>query len=126
MAEPHSDPALVGALKHLAPFMPGVAGAILSLTWGERLTPRQKLAALGVGLAMAFWAAPAFLVVIGRWTPDLARSPSVISLAGLAFGLFGMTLATAMQRVIAHVRVSLELGPLKIGDRHGMDDGASS
>lgn len=126
MAEPHQDPALVNLLKQVAPYMPGVAGAVLSLAWGEKLSPRQKLFGIGIGFVMAVWVGPAFLVLIGLRWPDLAKSSQVVLATGLLFGLFGMTLASAAQRLITAARIKFQMGPIEIGSRHGMDDGASS
>lgn len=122
MAEPHSDPVLIGALKHVAPYIPGVAGAVLSLVWGERLSPWEKTGAIGVGLVMAFWGAPGVLEVMAIWWPALAHSTSVISMTGAMLGLFGMAIATTLRRLITYVQVKIELGPLKVSERGSVFD----
>lgn len=111
---PMGEPQVAALIGKWAAYAPGIGGAILSMTWGEKLTVREKLIGVAVGLAMAFWVAPGFLVFLGHWWPQEVASPQVISMAGAVFGLFGMTLATAVKRFVTTIRVQLALGPLKI------------
>ena len=111
---PMGEPQMAAVLGKIAAYAPGIGGAILSMTWGEKLTVHEKLIGVAVGLAMAFWVAPGFLVFLGHRWPQEVASPQVISMAGAVFGLFGMTLATAVKRFVTTIRVQLALGPLKI------------
>ena len=111
---PMGEPQMAAVLGKIAAYGPGVGGAILSMTWGEKLTVREKLIGVAVCLAMAFWVAPGFLVFLGHWWPQEVASPQVISMTGAVFGLFGMTGATAIKRFVTTIRVQLALGPLKI------------
>lgn len=111
---PMGEPQVAALIGKWAAYAPGIGGAILSMTWGEKLTVHEKLIGVAVGLASAFWFAPGFLVILGHWWPQEVRSPQVISMTGAVFGLFGMTGATAVKRFVTTIRVQLALGPLKI------------
>lgn len=66
MADNTGDPHLLAVLSKLAPMTPGVAGAVLSLAFGEKLTVRGKTISVVIGLASALWIAPAVIAEIGR------------------------------------------------------------
>lgn len=59
MADNPGEPQIAAALKALAPYAPGFAGAVLSLAFVEQLTLRGKAVCVAVGLASAMFAAPA-------------------------------------------------------------------
>lgn len=89
MADQAPEPQLVASLKFFAPYVPGVAGAVLALAFLEKLTPRGRVLAVGVGLASASFLGPALSAVADLFWPGVM--PATVD-AGIKFlaGLLGM------------------------------------
>lgn len=62
---PQPGTGLSELLRHFTPYAPIVAGAVMSMAFGERLTIRGKVLSAVVGLGAAFWIAPA----CATWRP---------------------------------------------------------
>lgn len=65
---PPPSGALGDLVRLIAPYVPGFAGAILSMAFGEKLTIRGKLLSVAAGLASVLWVAPAMVAIAGIWT----------------------------------------------------------
>lgn len=121
MADNTGDPTLLAALSKLAPMTPGVAGAVLSLAFGEKLTVRGKALSVMIGLAAALWIAPAVIAILGAVWP-WGKFPSELGNA-ITFltGLMGMiTLAGLAQAIGKYAGdplklIKFEMGGLRIG-----------
>jgi hypothetical protein len=121
MADNTGDPTLVAVLSKLAPMTPGVAGAVLSLAFGEKLTVRGKTVSVVIGLASALWIAPAAIAILAALWP-WGKFPSELGNA-ITFltGLMGMiTLAGLAQAVGKYAGdplklIKFEMGGLRIG-----------
>lgn len=121
MADNSGDPTLVAALSKLAPMAPGVAGAVLSLAFGEKLTVRGKAVSVLIGLAAALWIAPFMIVVLGALWP-WGKFPSEASNA-ITFltGLLGMIALAGLAQAVGKYAgdplklIKFEAGGLRIG-----------
>lgn len=92
MTEPAPGPNLAAAVKAVWPYLPGVAGAVLSMAIAEKLPLRRKLISLACGLAAAIWLAPLIAALIGVFWPAGAQNEAVLAGLGLICGLSGMAL----------------------------------
>lgn len=91
MAEtPSPSGALAEALRHMAPYLPGFAGAVLSMAVGERLTIRGKLLSAAVGMACVVFIAPTLSEVAALFWPGDSLPTAVVTTIGFVSGLFGM------------------------------------
>jgi len=90
MADTPGEPHLLAVLSKLAPLTPGIAGAVLSMAFGEKLNVRGKTISVCIGLACALWLAPALIALLGAVWPwgkiptEMAQAITFLS------GLFGM------------------------------------
>ena len=98
---PQTGGGLTEALKHLAPYAPIVAGAMLSMAFGEKLTIRGKMLSAVVGLAAAFWIAPALCDVAALFWPGDKLPTSIVAVIGLACGAFGMVILAGLAQALA-------------------------
>lgn len=89
-------PNLAATLKMLWPYLPGVAGAVLSMMVAEKLDLKGKLVSLACGLAASVWLAPMAAAMLGLVWPALATDPRTIAFLGLLCGLCGMALFTGL------------------------------
>lgn len=89
MAEQTPEPNLLAALKVLAPYLPGFAGAVLALAFLEKLTPRGRIVAVAVGLASASFLGPALSALADLFWPGLMPA-SVDGAIKFLAGLLGM------------------------------------
>lgn len=120
MADNPGEPHLLAALSKIAPYMPGAAGALLSMAFGEKLTLHAKVMSLAVGISAVLWLAPAladgFLWFTGQKAPA-----SIIALLGFSCGFFGMALFGGLAQALAKYAkdplklVKFEVGGLKVG-----------
>lgn len=90
MADNPGEPNLLAALAKLAPLTPGIAGAVLSMAFGERLTVRGKALSVCIGLACALWLAPAVIALLGAIWPWGKIPVEVGQAVTFLTGLFGM------------------------------------
>lgn len=110
------EPQLAAVLKQLAPFMPGVAGAVLSLAFGEKLTLRGKALSVVVGLASAIFIAPAMVAVTGLFWPGGTLPQAIGSSLNFLSGLFGMiAFAGFAQAVARYAKDPLRLVRFRVG-----------
>lgn len=89
MADHPTEPQIVAILKLALPYVPGFAGAVLALSFLDRLTARGRLLALAVGLASAAFLGPALSAVADLFWPG-ALPPAVDSAIKFLAGLLGM------------------------------------
>lgn len=111
-------------LKALAPYAPGLAGAVFSMAFGEKLTIRGKLLSAAVGVASAWWLAPFVCDVIDwMWWPGDGVPLTVANLIGFICGLFGMILLAGLAQALAKYSkdplslVRIQFGGTTIGGR---------
>lgn len=116
MADNSGDPTLVAILSKLAPMTPGVAGAVLSLAFGEKLTVRGKALSVVIGLASALWIAPAMIAIVaavwpwGKFPSELGNAITFLT------GLMGMiTLAGLAQAAAKYAGDPLKLIKFEVG-----------
>ncbi len=108
---------LVDLLKSLAVYAPGMAGAVFSMAFGEKLTIRGKLLSAALGLASAWWLAPFICDLIDWiWWPGEGVPVSLANLVGFCCGLFGMILLAGLAEALAkYSRDPLSLVRVQIG-----------
>lgn len=96
MADTPGEPHLLAVLSKLAPLAPGVAGAVLSMAFGEKLTVRGKGLSVCIGLACALWLAPALMALLsaiwpwGKIPVEMAQAVTFLT------GLFGMVVLAGL------------------------------
>lgn len=120
--------ALADLVKLLAPYTPGLAGAVLSMAFGEKLTLRGKLVSAAGGIASAWWLAPFICDLIDwLWWPGDGVPTTLANLTGFACGVFGMTFLSGLTQAIARYAkdplalVRVQIGGATIGGRPGGD-----
>lgn len=121
MADNTGDPHLVAVLSKLAPMTPGVAGAVLSLAFGEKLTVRGKALSVMGGLFCALWIAPALIAIASALWP-WGKFPSELGNA-ITFltGLLGMIALAGLAQAVGKYAgdplklIKFEVGGLRIG-----------
>ena len=89
-------PNLAAFLKAVWPYVPGIAGAVLSMAIAEQLTLKGKLISLACGLAASIWLAPMAGAVLALVWPGGEVGPHVLGGLGLVCGLSGMALFTGL------------------------------
>ncbi|KQV66651.1 hypothetical protein [Caulobacter sp. Root343] len=121
MADNTGDPHLLAVLSKLAPMTPGVAGAVLSLAFGEKLTVRGKTISVVIGLASALWIAPAVIAVLavlwpwGKFPVELGNAITFLT------GLLGMIALAGFAQAVGKYAgdplklIKFEVGGLRIG-----------
>lgn len=121
MADNTGDPNLLAVLSKLAPMTPGVAGAVLSLAFGEKLTVKGKAISVGGGLACALWVAPALVALAaalwpwGKFPLELGNAITFLT------GLLGMIALAGLAQAVAKYAgdplklIKFEVGGLRIG-----------
>lgn len=118
-------PNLAAFLKALWPYLPGVAGAVLSMMVAEKLTLKGKLISLACGLAAAVWLAPMAAAILGLFWPAMATDPRTIAFLGLLCGLCGMALFTGLVHFAGTfgrnplASLKIKLGPVDIDGSRG-------
>lgn len=122
MAEtPTPNGALSELLRHLAPYTPVVAGGVLSMAFGERLTIRGKILSAVVGVAAALFVAPFIIDCIHLFWPGGVAPTSLATLVGFGCGAFGMVLLSGLAQALAKYSrdplalVRVKLGPVEFG-----------
>ena len=120
-----SDPQLLALLGKVAPMTPGVAGAVLSLAFGEKLTLRGKLLSVIIGLASALWIAPAILAVAGALWPWGKFPGELGNAVTFLTGLLGMIALAGFAQAVGKYAgdplklIKFEVGGLRIGGAQG-------
>lgn len=121
---PPGTGALADALRQLIPYLPGIAGAVFSMAFGEKLTIRGKVLSASVGVASAWWLAPFICDVIDwLWWPGEGVPVTVANLIGFVSGLFGMILLAGLAQALARYSkdplslVRIQIGGATIGGR---------
>lgn len=89
-------PNLAAFLKAVWPYVPGIAGAVLSMMVAEKLTLKGKLISLACGLAASVWLAPMAAEVLALVWPGGEVGPGWMGGLGLLCGLSGMALFTGL------------------------------
>lgn len=127
MADPQPPGGTAGLfdlVKTIAPYAPGLAGAVFSMAFGEKLTLRGKLLSAGVGVASAWWLAPFICDVIDwLWWPGDGVPVTVANLIGFICGLFGMIVLAGLAQALARYSkdplslVRIQIGGATIGGR---------
>jgi len=121
MADNSGDPQLVAVLGKLTPYVPGVAGAVLSLAFGEKLTVRGKSMSVLGGLFSALWIAPAIVAGVGAVWPWGKLPGEFVSAFAFLTGLFGMIVLAGLAQAAAKYAgdplklIKFEVGGLRIG-----------
>lgn len=107
---------LVDFVRTIAPYVPIVSGALLSMAFGERLTIRGKLLSAVGGLAAALVIAPASVDLLELLWPAIQLPTSIVSVIGFACGAFGMVLLSGLAQALArYSRDPLSLVRVQIG-----------
>lgn len=125
MADNSGDPQLIAVLGKLTPYAPGVAGAVLSLAFGEKLTVRGKALSVVGGLACALWLAPAIVAGLGAVWPWGKLPGEFVSAFAFLTGLFGMIVLAGLAQAAAKYAgdplklIKFEVGGLRIGGGEG-------
>lgn len=116
MSDQAPGPNLMAFLKGALPYLPGLAGAALSMAFGERLGVRGKALSLIVGVATALFVAPGFAAMISLVWPGGSIPQEVLSLIGFSSGLFGMTICAGLIEWVPKwmAKLKVKLGPLSI------------
>lgn len=113
---PQPGTGLSELLRHFTPYAPIVAGAVMSMAFGERLTIRGKVLSAVVGLGAAFWIAPALCDVAALFWPGDALPTSIVAVIGLACGAFGMVILAGLAQALArYAKDPLSLVRVQIG-----------
>lgn len=118
-------PNLAAFLKALWPYLPGVAGAVLSMMVAEKLTLKGKLISLACGLAASVWLAPMAAAFLGLVWPGAATHEGVVGGLGLLCGLSGMALFTGLVHFAGQfgrnplAALKIKLGPVDIDGSRG-------
>lgn len=122
MAEtPAPNGAISELLRHLAPYTPVVAGSVLSMAFGERLTIRGKILSAVVGVVAALCVAPFLIDCIHLVWPGGRAPTSVATVVGFACGAFGMVVLAGLAQALAKYSrdplslVRMKLGPVEFG-----------
>ena len=114
---PPPSGALVDFVRAIGPYVPGIAGAILSMAFGEKLTIRGKLLSVTVGMAAVLFVAPALVTVGGHFWPGGGPLPvQMVGFIGFVAGTFGMVLLSGLAQALArYSRDPLSLVRVQIG-----------
>lgn len=124
MADNTGGPDIVAAVTKLTPYLPGVAGAVLSMAFGEGLKWQGKALTFFVGLVVAFLLPPV-IVEVGRAVAPVFFPPSMMALLGFTCGFFGMALFGGLYRAVGKYAgdplkiIKIQVGPVSIGDTSG-------
>jgi hypothetical protein len=119
------EPNLIATAKGALPYLPGLAGAALSMMYGEKLTVRGKVASLSIGIVCALFVAPGVNDIADLMWPGDGLPSGAAGLIGFACGLFGMTACSGLMVWVAKWAqnplgmVKLKLGPLDIDGGRG-------
>ena len=125
---PTPSGALADFVRTVGPYVPGVAGAVLSMAFGEKLTIRGKLLSVAAGVASVLWVAPALVAVAAHLWPFGGGLPvQMIGFVGFVSGTFGMVLLSGLAQALARYSrdplslVRIQLGGVTItgGSREG-------
>ncbi|MET3665890.1 hypothetical protein [Caulobacter sp. 1776] len=125
MADNTGDPHLVAVLSKLAPMTPGVAGAVLSLAFGEKLTIKGKAFSVVGGFLSALWIAPALVAGVASVWPWGKLPGEFGSAFSFLTGLFGMIALAGLAQAVAKYAgdplklIKFEVGGLRIGGEEG-------
>jgi hypothetical protein len=120
MADNPGEPHLLAAFSKLAPYAPGVAGAIAGMAYGERLKPQGKALTLAIGLLSAWLGGPV-IFDIGRAVAPAFFPSSMAPLLGFMAGFFGMAMFGGLYQAVAKYAgdplkiIKFEAGGLKVG-----------
>ncbi len=98
IVEPGGAAALV---KQLAPYAPGIAGAIISMAWGENLTLRGKALAAVVGVCAVLWVAPLLTAVATLAWPWGEFPKAGSEFVGFVTGVFGFVVLSGLAQAFA-------------------------
>ncbi|WP_433934399.1 hypothetical protein [Brevundimonas diminuta] len=109
--------ALADFVRLVAPYVPGVAGAVLSMAFGEKLTVRGKLLSVAAGVASVLWIAPAMVAVAAHFWPGEGELPvQLVGFVGFVSGTFGMVLLSGLAQALArYSRDPLSLVRIQVG-----------
>lgn len=119
------EPNLLALGKQAIPYLPGLAGAALSMMFGENLTVRGKALSLAIGIASALFVAPGAGDIVDLLWPGVGLPSGVPGLIGFASGLFGMTACAGLMQWVAKWAqnplgmVKFKVGPLDIDGGRG-------
>jgi hypothetical protein len=111
------------ALRHAAPYTPIIAGAVLSMAFGEKLTIRGKILSAIVGLCAAQFIAPFLADIVNLFWPGDVLPVSVVSVIGFACGAFGMIILSGLAQALAKYSkdplalVRVQLGAVTVGGK---------
>jgi hypothetical protein len=108
---------LVEIMRAIGPYVPGIAGAVLSMAFGEKLTIRGKLLSVVAGVASVLWIAPALVAVAAHLWPGGGDLPvQMVGFVGFVSGTFGMVLLSGLAQALArYSRDPLSLVRIKVG-----------
>lgn len=99
---PTPSGALADLVRLIGPYVPGVAGALLGMAFGERLTIRGRLLAIAAGVASVLWVAPAVVVAVEHFLFDGRALPvQLVGFIGFAAGTFGLVLLSGLVQALA-------------------------
>lgn len=119
---PPPSGALADFLRLVGPYVPGIAGAVLSMAFGDKLTFRGRLLSLLAGLAAVLWIAPLLVVLAEHlWPLDGALPLQAVACISFLTGTFGMVVLSGFAQALAKYSrdpfglVKFKAGGLTIG-----------
>ncbi|GAA0216049.1 hypothetical protein QOZ96_002466 [Brevundimonas nasdae] len=114
---PPPSGALADFVRLIGPYVPGFAGAILSMAFGEKLTIRGKLLSVAAGMASVLWIAPAMVALAEHFWPGEGPLPvQMVGFVGFVSGTFGMVLLSGLAQAAArYSRDPLSLVRIQVG-----------
>lgn len=90
MADNVGEPAITAALAKIASFLPGLAGAVVSLRWVEDLTVRGRVIAVLVGCTSSIFLGPAIADLVDLFWPGDGLGPNAMGGVLFMTGLCSM------------------------------------
>jgi hypothetical protein len=114
---PTPSEALADFVRLIGPYVPGIAGALLGMAFGEKLTLRGRLVAMGAGVASVLWVAPGVVVLIEHFGFGGRSLPvQLVVFIGFVTGTFGMVLLSGLAQALArYSRDPLSLVRIQVG-----------
>jgi hypothetical protein len=114
---PPPSGALVDFVRFIGPYVPGFAGALLGMAFGEQLTIRGKLLTMAAGIASVLWIAPAVVTGVEHfWMEGRSMPVQFVGFVGFVSGTFGMILLSGLAQAAArYSRDPLSLVRIQVG-----------
>lgn len=114
---PTPSGALADFVRAVGPYVPGIAGALLGMAFGDRLTVRGRLLAVSAGVASVLWVAPAAVAAVEHFLfGGAGLDVRLVGFIGFTSGAFGLVLLSGLMQALArYSRDPLSLVRVQIG-----------